>query len=270
MFGTPQRNGLLDSCLDSCVANEIKTEEQLEEHLKLIKESLEKEQENDTEFNIEKERENETQFHMETELDIEVENNTNEGRLVNGNVDMMNCFVCDNMYVPRNKCIECNESLLMACATDWDLPLCKLYGNKKATDTERRGCKRGLEQQADKMLNQSQSKFPPVNVGDNVLINVPEVDRGRLAPRNVLSVIMEKTDQGLYVLGTKNGKLTRLYSRNEFQLSPSLFLSLSEVAVDSSVNVRQEAMLSSGSKQGPNILLNVTVSKVVKLKHVHV
>ncbi|XP_050298540.1 KRAB-A domain-containing protein 2-like [Anthonomus grandis grandis] len=53
-------------------ANEIKTEEQLEEHLKLIKESLEKEQENDTEFNIEKERENETQFHMETELDIEV------------------------------------------------------------------------------------------------------------------------------------------------------------------------------------------------------
>ena len=115
---------------------------------------------------------------------------------------------------------------------------------------ERRGCKRGLEQQAAKMLNQSQSKFPPVMVGDNVLINVPEVDRGRLAPRNVLSVVMEKTDQGLYVLGTKNGKLSRLYSRNEFQLSPSVFLSLSEVAADSSVNVRQEAMLSSGSKQG--------------------
>ena len=159
MFGTPQRNGLLDSCLDTCVANEIKTEEQLEEHLKLIKRSLEKEQGNETEFNIEKEGENETHFNMETELDIEVENNTNDGRFVDGNVDRMKCFICDSMYIPRNKCIECNESLHMACATDLDLPLCKLCSNKKATDTERKGCKRGLNNKLLKCLTNLKANF---------------------------------------------------------------------------------------------------------------
>lgn len=175
----------------------------------------------------------------EVEIDTNIENDgTNQ------------CFVCENMYIPDNVCIECNEPFHETCAADLEISLCKLCGNKRAADTERRGCKRGLEEQADKMLVQSQNKFPPVNVGDNVLINIPEVDRGRLAPRNVLAVIMEKTDQGLFILGTKNGKLQRLYSRNEFQLSPSVFLSLSEIAADSSVSVRQEAMMSSGSRQG--------------------
>ncbi|CAH1100890.1 unnamed protein product [Psylliodes chrysocephalus] len=166
------------------------------------------------------------------------------------NASMIKCFVCDSMYVPQNVCIECNEPFHTECGADLDLPLCKLCSDKKVADTERRGCKQGLEKQADKMLTQSQWKLPVVNIGDNVLINIPEVDRGRLAPPNILAIIMDKTDQDLYILGTKNGKLKRLYSQNEFQLSPSVFLSLSEIPSGSSVNVREEAKLSSGSKQG--------------------
>ena len=37
----------------------------------------------------------------------------------------------------------------------------------------------------DKMLVQSQNKFPPANVGDHVLINIRGVDRERLAPCNI-------------------------------------------------------------------------------------
>lgn len=73
---------------------------------------------------------------------------------------------------------------------------------------DRRGCKQRLERQADKMLTQSQYKFPPVYIG--VLIKIPEVCHGDLAPRNVLANTIEKTDQDLYILGTKNVKLKRL------------------------------------------------------------
>lgn len=250
MFGSPQKNGLLDTCLDTSVINTIKTEEQLEEHLKLIKESLE------TNTINEEPNATTTESELETEMEIETENDSGDGNFNDDNKNdtdsMTKCFICDNMYVPciQNVCIECNESLHIECAANLDLPLCQLCSNKRAADMERKGCKRGLEKQADKMLAQSQQKFPPANIGDNVLVNIPEVDRGRLAPRNVLAIIIDKTDQGFYILGTKNGKLKRLYSRNEFQLSPSVFLSLSEVPSDSSVNVREEAKLSSGSKQG--------------------
>lgn len=43
----------------------------------------------------------------------------------------------------------------------------------------------GVENLADKMVVQLQNKFRPVNGGDMVMINIPEVNRGRLAHRTV-------------------------------------------------------------------------------------
>lgn len=235
MFGTPQKNGLLDSCLDTSTINKIKTEEELEEHLELMKQSLEKA---DT---VPETLQSET---GKKQMEIQAQDDGS----ASDNVDL--CIVCDQKYALDNVCIECNQPFHVTCGADSDVALCKLCGNKKASDTQRQGCKRGLQEQAEKMLAQSRHKFPPVDVGDNVLITTPDVDRGRLAPRNILAVVMERADQGLYTLGTKNGNLKKLYSRNEFQLAPSGFLSLAEIPSGSSVDVRQEAMLSSGSKQG--------------------
>lgn len=47
-----------------------------------------------------------------------------------------------------------------------------LICNKKAANTDRRGCKRGHERQTEKMLVHSQCKFPPVNVDNNVVFRV--------------------------------------------------------------------------------------------------
>ena len=46
------------------------------------------------------------------------------------------------------------------------------------------------------MLSLSNSKFPEVEVGTNVAVRVPDVDRERAAPRNVLAVIMEVNSSG--------------------------------------------------------------------------
>jgi hypothetical protein len=65
------------------------------------------------------------------------------------------------------------------------------------------------------MVSLSNSRLPAVDIGTNVVVRVPDLDRGRLALRNVLGVI-NVNSSGLYLLGTKEGLLERLYARNEF------------------------------------------------------
>ena len=60
------------------------------------------------------------------------------------------------------------------------------------------------------MVSLSNSKLPAVDIGTNVVVRVPDLDRGRLAPRIVLEVIVDVNSSELYPLGTKEGILERL------------------------------------------------------------
>ncbi|CAH2015103.1 unnamed protein product [Acanthoscelides obtectus] len=82
-----------------------------------------------------------------------------------------------------------------------------------------------------------------------VILRVPDVDRGRLALRNELAVVLNINDSGLYQLGTKDGTLQSLYCRNEFTLADSDFIDISSVP-STSVFLRTTSRLASGSKQG--------------------
>ena len=81
---------------------------------------------------------------------------------------------------------------------------------------EREGAKSGQKQQAQKMVSLSNSRLPAVDIGTNVVVRVLDLDRGRLAPRNVLAFVVDVSSSGLYLLGTKEGLLERLYARIEF------------------------------------------------------
>jgi len=70
------------------------------------------------------------------------------------------------------------------------------------------------------MVSLSNSKLPAVDIGTNVVVRVPDLDRGHIAPRNVLAVVVDASS-GLYLLGTKEGQLQRLYARNEFTTTSS-------------------------------------------------
>ncbi|KAK9743989.1 hypothetical protein QE152_g8209 [Popillia japonica] len=87
-----------------------------------------------------------------------------------------------------------------------------------------------LKKQATGMLQQSCSKFPETDIGQNVLVKIPEVDRGPLAPRNVLAVVLYEKE-GLYQL-TSTGVLKKLYARSEFQLSETHTLASSDVPTE--------------------------------------
>jgi len=80
------------------------------------------------------------------------------------------------------------------------------------------------------------------------VVRVPGLDRGRLAPRNVLAVVADVSFSGLYLLGTKEGLLERLYASNEFTTADN-FIEAHDVP-SSSLSLRSTSMRTSGSKQG--------------------
>jgi len=67
-------------------------------------------------------------------------------------------------------------------------------------------------------------RLPAVDTGTHVVVRVPDTDQGRLAPRNVLAVVVGVSSSGLYLLGTKEGLNERLYARNEFTTADNNFV----------------------------------------------
>ncbi|KAK5648226.1 hypothetical protein RI129_003118 [Pyrocoelia pectoralis] len=65
-----------------------------------------------------------------------------------------------------------------------------------------------------KMLNNTSKKFATLNLGENVRVIVPKIDRGPLDPKNIIGVVMN-IENGVYKVGTKYGIIKRWLSRNE-------------------------------------------------------
>ena len=64
------------------------------------------------------------------------------------------------------------------------------------------------------MLKQSEKHFPRLEVGDNVRVAVPRVDRGSSDPPNLLGVVTDVTEHGSFKIGTKEGQLKGCLARN--------------------------------------------------------
>ena len=96
------------------------------------------------------------------------------------------------------------------------------------------------------MVSLSNSRLPAVDIGTNVVVRVPDLDRGRLAHRNVLADVISS---GLYLLGTKEGLLERLYARSEFTTAANNFIEAYDVP-SSSLSFWAASVITSGSTQG--------------------
>ena len=82
--------------------------------------------------------------------------------------------------------------------------------------------------QAKRMMKGTESKYPPANVGDTVLVPVPDVDKGKMDSRNL--VVLERNEQeGLYRLGTTSGTLSQQYTRGEIIPVKGQFLTPDQV-----------------------------------------
>jgi hypothetical protein len=113
---------------------------------------------------------------------------------------------------------------------------CNLCLRKNGVIIEREGVKSGQEQ-AKKMVFLSNSRLPAVDIGTNVVIRVPDLDRGCLALRNVIAVVVDVNLSELYLLGTKEGQLERPYAHNEITAADNNFINAHDVP-SSSLSLR--------------------------------
>jgi hypothetical protein len=99
------------------------------------------------------------------------------------------------------------------------------------------------------MVSLSNSRLPAVDIGTNVVVRVPDVDRASLSPSNVLAVEVDVNCSGRYLLGTKECLLERLYARKRFTTADNNFIDVHDVPSNSR-SLRSASMTKSGSKQG--------------------
>ncbi|KAG8173715.1 hypothetical protein JTE90_023691 [Oedothorax gibbosus] len=105
-----------------------------------------------------------------------------------------------------------------------------------------------LKLQAKRMKLSSDATHPPVEVGANVLVPIPEVDRAKADFRNLLGVVVEKQDD-LHRIGTAEGILNKLYCRSEFDTTAK-FVTLEDVPIEKAVSLRTAARKAAIAPQG--------------------
>ena len=123
------------------------------------------------------------------------------------------CSVCQQSCSRAHRCPGC------------DLPVHTICGQPVA-DLEGFGRQ---EKQIQRMEKQKLKKAKQLDIGDNILVHVPEVDkRSPFDPPNI-SGIMERNEEGYLKIGTSEGTLDRSYLPSEVEFSFSHFLSLEDV-----------------------------------------
>ncbi|XP_060857765.1 KRAB-A domain-containing protein 2-like [Metopolophium dirhodum] len=126
---------------------------------------------------------------------------------------------------------------------------------QEAADTSfigaiRKEAHENLEKQAARMMTRSEKKFPAVDVGVNVVIRIPDVDKGKTDHPNLIGVVLEKTEHDLYRIGSKDGILEKLYCRSEFITCEEKFITENQVP-NNHISLRAAATkASTGSGQG--------------------
>ena len=83
--------------------------------------------------------------------------------------------------------------------------------------------------QAERMVKRSRLEHVTGNPGDNVIIPIPLVDRGKGDPRNIMGVIVDRNHNDLYSIAVHAGLLKGRYSRNTFDLCNKKLYTLSDM-----------------------------------------
>ena len=115
---------------------------------------------------------------------------------------------------------------------------------------ERNLARNKQQEQASRMITMTAKRFKPLEIGANVSVPVPDVDRGSGELRNLLGVIIKRGNDGMYAIGTAHGTLKQKYARSQFVPNKVTSLEISNVP-DNAVNLREVARKEPmGSGQG--------------------
>ncbi|XP_076049296.1 KRAB-A domain-containing protein 2-like [Oratosquilla oratoria] len=101
--------------------------------------------------------------------------------------------------------------------------------------------------QAERMVKRSRRIMDRGNVGNNVTIPIPMVDRSRGDPRNIMGMIVDIDENDNYTIAVKSGILSGKYTRNQFDLCTYELYSEDDVTTDRIVSLRSAVQQESKS-----------------------
>ena len=129
-----------------------------------------------------------------------------------------------------------------------DITLLRLTERSDGIKRARKEAHLGQMSQAEWMVKRSRVDFKCGEIGDNVAVPVPMVDRGRGDARNILGVIVNREiDTDIYTIAVKSGVLKGEYSRNQFDLCPQRLLSMADVNLEKHVSLQSAVIEESAS-----------------------
>ncbi|XP_068242301.1 uncharacterized protein [Palaemon carinicauda] len=111
--------------------------------------------------------------------------------------------------------------------------------------SQRLAASESQSQQAERMVKRSRTELVAGEIGDNIALPIPLVDRGRGDPRNILGVIVSRSINDQYRVATKSDILKGSYSRNQFDIFPERLLKESDINNDIEISLREAVIKSS-------------------------
>ena len=117
---------------------------------------------------------------------------------------------------------------------------------KNIISQQKRACEAQLSQ-AECMVKRSRRIMDRGNVGNNVTIPIPMVDRGRGDPRNIMGIIIDIDKSDYYTIAVKSGILSGKYTRNQFDLCTYELYSNNDVTTDKTISLRSAVQQESRS-----------------------
>jgi hypothetical protein len=144
------------------------------------------------------------------------------------------CHICFEPTSGAHTCMGCKKPVHAICGDNVGEEgygtqiLCRRCVVNKKRANDRNMADEGQSQQAEKMCQKSSLTLPKLEIGDNVRLQIPKVDRGPADPKNLIAIVLEEVRDGLYRIGTKMGQLKSNYGRMALDKC-EIFFSLDDV-----------------------------------------
>ena len=98
-----------------------------------------------------------------------------------------------------------SEVHILSDTSSTDTTSADIASSQQAIKISRKRANEAQQQQAERMVKRSKRIMTTVKVGDNVTVPVPNVDRGRADPRNLIGVVLDISDADMYTIAVKGG-----------------------------------------------------------------
>lgn len=161
----------------------------------------------------------------------------------------LTCVVCHNACTGAHNCRSCKNFVHAICGLSEKEDegygseiLCFLCNSECNIQFQRNEAHKGIKRAAEKMIDNTAKKLPPLTVGVPVYISVPKVDRGPLDTKNIKGKIVDYRN-GVYRVGTNSGTLKNWFARHELQISSENYNDdISDVAISLREAVSYQSM----------------------------